>query len=143
MISRAIAFALGIACLASGQSGALAAAVKIPTIATTDAKFQHDVVEASADHLVVVVFEAGWCLPCRGVTGGLSYAAQTKGFGVVTMDVEANSVMADRLNVSTLPVVIAYRGGKAVGTHVGNWGGNYTLDNFLEQIGGTAVTPAE
>jgi thioredoxin-like negative regulator of GroEL len=136
---RITALALGLLT----ASAALAAPASAPVIATSDAAFQHDVVDASSDHLVIVVFEAGWCLPCRGVVGGLSYAAQDRGYGVVTMDVERYSAVADRLNVSTLPVVLAYRGGKTVGTHVGGWGGNFTMENFLEQVGGVKATPLE
>jgi putative thioredoxin len=114
-----------------------AADLTIPVIETTDAKFQHDVVQASADHLVVVIFEAPWCLPCRGVIGGLGNAAQSRGFGVVTLNVDQNPIEEEKLKNATLPVVVAYRGGMAVGSHIGVWGETRdTLENFLAQVGG-------
>jgi thioredoxin-like negative regulator of GroEL len=131
---RRIALSLSLAALTFGR--AFAVELTVPTTATTDAKFQQDVLDASADHLVVVVFGAAWCLPCGGVVGTLSYAAQQKSFGVVTMDVDANPVMADKLKVSsTLPVVIAFRGGMSMGSHIGPWTDRDTIDTFLARVG--------
>jgi thioredoxin-like negative regulator of GroEL len=137
MIARAIVIALGGLAGLLGPGAAVAADLRIPVIETTDADFQRDVVDASAEHLVVVIFEAPWCLPCRGVIGGLRNAAQTKGFGVVTLNIDANIAVPQRLKVSSIPVVVAYRGRVAVGSHIGVWGDTRdTLESFLGQIGG-------
>ncbi len=133
---RSLVAALGISLLLLAGRGE--AAEEGGAIETSDARFQQDVIQASSDHLVVVVFDAAWCLPCRGVEGALLRSAQRRGFAVATMDVDRNTVVPERLKIAaTLPVVIAYRGGEAVGSHIGPWGQDRnTLENFLVQVGG-------
>lgn len=128
----------GLVFLAAGSSLATAATPPTQIVATTDRRFQADVVEASNNKLMIVVFTAPWCLPCSGVVSQLSLAAERRGFGLATMDADANSVIPDRLKISTLPVAIAYRDKMPAGSHIGPFDRD-SLDAFLVQVGGLDV----
>ena len=135
---RQVMLASGFILLSAIPCFAATTAPPVKVVATTDAKFQTDVVDASAGRLIIVVFTASWCLPCGGVVGQLTFAAERRGFGLATIDADTNSVIADRLKISSLPVTIAYRDGKSIGSHIGGFDRD-SMDSFLTQVGGLDV----
>jgi thioredoxin 1 len=130
--------AVSLTFVAAGAGLVAAATAPVKAVVTTDRRFQTDVVDASEEKLIFLVFTAPWCLPCGGVVGQLTFAADRRGFGVATMNVDANSAIPDRFKVSSIPVTIAYRDKMPVGSHIGPFDRN-SLESFLIQVGGLDV----
>lgn len=142
---RRFTLALGLAFLSAAPgfaANSVPAAPPTRVIATNDARYQRDVVDASKNKLIMVVFTAPWCLPCGGVVGQLTAAADRRGFGIATMNADANSEVPDRLKISSLPVTIAYRDGVPVGSHIGPFDRD-SMDIFLGQIGAIDVRQSQ
>jgi thioredoxin-like negative regulator of GroEL len=131
-------FVSGLMFLVAGSCLAAPAPPPVKVITTTDRRFQADVVDASNNKLMMVVFTAPWCLPCGGVVGQLTAAAERRGFGIATMDADANSVIPDRFKVSSLPVTIAYRDKMPIGSHIGPFDRD-SMDSFFVQVGALDV----
>ncbi len=79
------------------------------------ASFQSDVLASSQP--VLVEFGAAWCGPCRDLAGPLAafaskYAGQLK---VVTVDFDRNRELAATYEVTRLPTVLMFKGGKVIG----------------------------
>jgi putative thioredoxin len=87
----------------------------------TEATFDKEVIDRSAELPVVVDFWAEWCGPCRTLTPALEKAAEARAGKVelVKVDVDSNQGLAMRYRVQGIPAVKAFRGGEVVSEFVG------------------------
>jgi putative thioredoxin len=90
-------------------------------IDVTDATFQRDVLDRSAQVPVVVDLWADWCGPCRTLGPMLERAvAATDGaVELAKVDVDRNPHVATAFAVQSIPAVFAIRAGKVVDSFVG------------------------
>jgi putative thioredoxin len=87
----------------------------------TAASFMADVIEASRDAVVLVDFWAPWCGPCKQLTPVIekvvrSYAGRAK---LVKINIDEHPQLAQQLRVQSIPMVYAFRDGRALDAFVG------------------------
>ena len=84
--------------------------------------------DASLDQLlqgaevpVLVDFHADWCGPCKVMAPTLdAFALDRMGDVLVfKLDTDANPVSAERYDIRGIPTLVAFRGGRESGRHVG------------------------
>jgi thioredoxin 1 len=83
---------------------------------------------------VVVDFWASWCGPCRMVSPiidalGKKYQGKIK---VVKVNVDDNQELAMRFGIMSIPTIMLFRNGQAVGTTVGAAPADY-YEKFLRE----------
>ncbi|MGH9265316.1 MAG: tetratricopeptide repeat protein [Acidimicrobiales bacterium] len=90
-------------------------------IDVTDASFQRDVLERSAQVPVVVDLWAEWCAPCRTLGPILERViAETDGkVELAKVDVDHNPQISASFAVQSIPAVYAISGGKVVDSFIG------------------------
>jgi thioredoxin 1 len=82
--------------------------------------------------VIVVDFHAEWCGPCKRLGPELEALVKDNPgkLAVLKVDVDQNSELAQRFNVSSIPVVIKMAGGKEAAREVG-FGGKERLVAFV------------
>jgi len=87
----------------------------------TDATFVDEVLSASESVPIAVDFWAPWCQPCRALSPVLERVVESLGGAVrlAKVDVDKNSVVAQRLGVTGVPTVKLFRNGQIVSEFVG------------------------
>ena len=101
----------------------------------TEATFEQDVVERSAETPVVVDFWADWCGPCHALAPVLEAAVEAREGPVtlVKVDVDANRSLSQRYSVSGIPAVKAFRDGRVVAEFAGARS-RAMVDSFLDDL---------
>ena len=87
----------------------------------TDATFQRDVLDRSAEVPVVVDLWAEWCGPCRTLGPILErVVGETDGkVALAKIDVDRNPQVSAAFSVQSIPAVFAIAGGKVVDSFIG------------------------
>ncbi|MGI8984745.1 MAG: tetratricopeptide repeat protein [Acidimicrobiales bacterium] len=87
----------------------------------TDATFQHDVLDRSAEVPVVVDLWAEWCGPCRTLGPIIErVVAETGGaVALAKVDIDSNPQVAAAFSVQSIPAVFALSGGQVVDSFIG------------------------
>lgn len=88
-------------------------------LATTDATFQADVLDAKG--LVLVDFWAAWCMPCQ-ILGPIieEIAGEMEGkVSVKKLDVDANQATSVKYQVMSIPSVLLFKDGEVIDTFIG------------------------
>lgn len=87
-------------------------------IDVTNSTFDREVI--NSDVPVLVDFNATWCGPCRMLRPILDEICDTRAdFKVVSIDVDNNSELASKYNVSSIPCLVAFKDGKEVKRIIG------------------------
>jgi len=66
---------------------------------------------------VLVDFWASWCPPCRAMNPTIE--ALAKDFKVCKVNVDNNQELAAHYNISSIPVLLIFKGGQIAARHVG------------------------
>lgn len=102
----------------------------------SEATFMQDVIEASSQVPVIVDFWAPWCGPCKTLGPALE-AAVTEARGkvrLVKIDVDQNQMLAQQMQVQSIPAVFAFVGGRPVDGFMGNQTPSQ-IKEFVEKLG--------
>jgi thioredoxin 2 len=102
-------------------------------IPVSDAAF--DKVLNGTEAPVLVDFYADWCGPCRMLAPVVDELAETRSGKVVVLKVDTDRYpgISERFAIRGIPTLIAFRGGKETGRHVGM--------ARLSQLGALVDTP--
>ncbi len=81
--------------------------------------FQEKVI--NSDRPVLVDFYADWCGPCRAQTPVLEKLAgeYQDQIHVVKINVDQEAELSNRFNVRSIPTLVLFKGGEAIGVQVG------------------------
>jgi thioredoxin 1 len=88
-------------------------------VEVTDATFAAEVEQS--DRLTIVDFWATWCGPCRMISPILEQIADERAgeLKVVKVDVDENQHVTARYNIRSMPTLLFFKGGQAVGQIIG------------------------
>ncbi len=103
-------------------------------ITLTSANFDETVKSATTP--IVVDFWAEWCGPCKAIAPVLTEIAKEQA-GVVTiakLNVDDHGDIAMRFNVMSIPTMIVFKNGEAVGRLVGARGKSALLSDLAEHL---------
>ncbi len=104
-------------------------------IDVTDATFQTEVIDKSADVPVVVDLWAPWCGPCRTLTPILEkVVGETNGqVALVKVNVDENPGISQAFRVQSIPAVYALRNGQPVDGFLGAYP-EHEVRRFVESL---------
>ncbi len=87
----------------------------------TVATFERDVIDRSREHPVVVDFWAAWCGPCRALGPAIEseVAKRAEKVDLVKVDVDAETALAARYGIQSIPTVAVFANGEPVTGFVG------------------------
>ncbi len=102
----------------------------------TTETFERDVIERSHEIPVVVDFWAAWCGPCRALGPAIeSEVAKREGkLELAKLDVDAESQVAARYGVRSIPTVVVFRDGVPATGFVGAYPPATIGHYFDEQV---------
>src|SRR5437588_10151095 len=66
---------------------------------------------------VLIDFWASWCGPCRAMNPTIE--ALARDFKVCKVNVDTNQELAAQYQISSIPALLLFKGGKVVSRHVG------------------------
>ena len=74
-----------------------------------------------SEGIVVVDFWAPWCGPCKMQTPILEKIAESGEYNltVVKINTDENPDLAQKMNISSIPTLIMYKGGQVIDTFIG------------------------
>ena len=84
--------------------------------------FRRDVIEGSLSAAIMVRFTADWCGPCKQLAPIIDKAVAENGQGrarQVVVDIDRNRLIAEQLQIQSVPTVMAFIGGRPVDGFVG------------------------
>ncbi|MFI2368947.1 tetratricopeptide repeat protein [Streptomyces sp. NPDC018833] len=101
---------------AARQGGGGAEPPSALVIETDEARFEHDVLQRSAEVPVVIDFWAEWCEPCKQLSPLLDRLAKEYNgrFVLAKIDVDANQMLMQQFGVQGIPAVFAVVAGQAL-----------------------------
>ena len=69
---------------------------------------------------VLADFNADWCGPCRAMRPMLEELAQSDpGYKIVSIDIDAESELAEEYDVTSIPCLVLFKGGEEMDRSVG------------------------
>ena len=91
----------------------------MPTIKTTDADFQTDVL--GSDKPVLVDFWAEWCGPCKQIGPSLEEISDEMGdaLTVAKVNIDDNPMTPSKYGVRGIPTLMLFKDGEVAATKVG------------------------
>ncbi|HWE89623.1 MAG TPA: tetratricopeptide repeat protein [Pseudonocardiaceae bacterium] len=106
---------------AANGTAAEAGSAGAQVIEVTEATFQAEVIDRSAQIPVVVDLWATWCEPCKQLSPVLERLANAAGgaWVLAKVDVDANPRIAQLFGVQSIPTVVAIAGGQPVDAFAG------------------------
>ena len=107
----------------------------VSVIDVSEADFEQEVLDRSAELPVVVDFWAEWCAPCRQLGPLLERAATAREGKVVLakLDTDASPRLSQAFRISGIPAVKAFRDGRIVDEFVGAQGAD-AVEAFFDGL---------